>query len=418
MSGILKNIRLIAAAALIFCVTATACIFPSAEPSATQPQQLPSATAGKEEPDIFLGDEGCEASAGGRFVLTDKYLYYIDTDGAINRLPVDGGEAEQLVPAGEYACLNVMGGYIYYLDNTSGIYRCATNSGEAQRLSALTADKLSVRSDGLYYLCAGALWYCSLQGESEQLIYDGIEDFLICGDYVIAVAGNDSYGFDLRPLGADEPFATQAALYTVKDGTVYAETSRGLFCYEGEDFAPRQLPGSFELLPDGIAACDEGILYSPRGTDKVVLRDMITGFEQTVLEDIDEFFVAGGDIIYQKDGRLYAANCNGWQRRLLRYGLPGKMLLSALECSSVTLKCDTDTLHPGQSAMVSVHIDGAPASFQQLMQLSCYIKDNTVLTVSPRNDGLCIYAAGKGETVLRVSTAQKNVFAELLLRVE
>ena len=52
------------------------------------------------------------------------------------------------------------------------------------------------------------------------------------------------------------------------------------------------------------------------------------------------------------------------------------------------------------------------------MQLSCYIKDNTVLTVSPRNDGLCIYAVGKGETVLRVSTAQKNVFAELLLRVE
>ena len=150
MSGILKYIRLISAAALIFCVTAAACVFPSAEPSEPKPQPSPSATADINIPDIFLGDEGCEASAGGRFVLTDKYLYYIDPDGSIKRQPADGGEAELLVPAGDYACLNAMGGYIYYLDNTSGIYRCASNTGEAQKLSALTADKLSVRSDGLY----------------------------------------------------------------------------------------------------------------------------------------------------------------------------------------------------------------------------------------------------------------------------
>ena len=109
-------------------------------------QPVPSATT---PPAYHIPNEvGCESSGGGIFALQGDYLYYIDN--GIYKQHVRGGEP---ILMENIVCdeLNVLGDNLYYT-TSDGIYSLNIYTHIISKVCNITAQKLIVRSDGLYIL--------------------------------------------------------------------------------------------------------------------------------------------------------------------------------------------------------------------------------------------------------------------------
>lgn len=357
----------------------------------------------------------CEG-AGGNYTKNGDMLYFIQEDGAIACAPVRGGETVRLTQAGNRSWLNVIGNRLYWIE-TNGIYTMELSQGEETKLSSLSATKLEVRADGAYYLCSGAIWYCSLSGENEQLIYNGAADFMLCSDLVIAARENPEYGFDLISIGSEEPFITRAAAFTVLNDDICAITDSGVVFASAPDLKTVSAGAGFERLPQSIAICSDGLLYVPRGEERLVLRAR-DGTEQTVLRGVQSPAVIEDTVIFRRNGELYCCLCSGWGIRRLSDGLPEESAEGKLECSVILLEGGKTSLQAGESTYLTVVTDSVSAGAEQLEQLALLIKDETVIKAEIAGDRICITALEAGNTIFRAATAQKNVFAELLFTVE
>ena len=367
-------------------------------------------------PDYLIPNEvGCESSGGGLFTLQGDYVYYIDN--GIYKQHVDGGEP---ILMEKILCdeLNALGDDLYYTTE-NGIYKLNIYTHLIKKICSIPADKLIVRSDGIYFLNGSGIWYSSFSGDNLQLLYGNACDFLSCLDDIIVVSEDPVYGYELKVMGHEEPFANKVALYMVSENNIYAETITGMSVYDAYDgYASKSLPISFSLVPQRIVPVDNGIICQPRGTKKLVLLSLDNGYEQTIVENVDEFYSVNRHIIYKSDQAWYVCNGNGWQIRKLSQGLPPSIQPSTLHCSNIQLKMDTSELLAGTQNNIQVYIDSELADFAELSRLSVYIKDNTVVTLEAIGDSITVRGISAGQTVLRVASGEKNVFAEVLITVK
>ena len=164
---------------------------------------------------------------------------------------------------------------------------------------------------------------------------------------------------------------------------------------------------------------DTGIIYMPRNSSCINLINTETGYERTIIDDADELYCINNYIIYKKDGKLYSCLNNGWQKQYLANGLPPVPSQGELICSNISIKVSSDRLNVNQSATVEVYIDSQPATEQQLNKLAFYIKDNTIINFSRNTEGeMTITATERGQSILRVSGGESNIFAAILIIVE
>jgi len=361
---------------------------------------------------------GCTDAGKGRFALQGDHLYYID-QGAILRQSVAGGTTAIMLGNTDADNLNILGDYLYYTTD-QGIHRLNIYSLNQELICDIPAKSMVVRSDGIFFLCDRALMYCSKEGKNAQLVYDNIDGFASCGDDIIVSVTNPDYGTDLWCMGSGEPFATEVVVFTVRDNIVCAETSEGTYLYDAlADYEATALPVSFELIPSDIMLTDSGIVYMPRNSSNVKLIDTQNGYERTIIENVDELFCLNNYIIYKESGKLYSCLENGWQIRYLANGLPPVQAPGDLICSNITVSASSDTLAPDQSTVLSVLIDSEPATELQLRSLAVYIKDNTVIDLTRNEKGeLVVTATEKGQSIVRISGSESNVFAEILITVE
>ena len=435
LSGLIKFVRLIfkdkrsinrviiaaIIAVLIICAVII-CASPSNnKPTATNtPKPTITVTAQPTlEPDYTVANRyGSQFSGFGRFTHQGNFVYYIYQD-VIYKCHVNGSSAIQLTTTDGGFDINVIGDNILFAQK-DGIYRADIYTGKVYKMHSCAPEKLAAVENTVYYLQDSTLYCYDMPVKSEQTVASSLSDFALCSQGVITVKQNPSYGVDLYLLGSQTPFASNIAEYTVEGDLLYAETVEGMLAYDlSNDCAQSTLPISFDMIPDALVSAGDCILFTPRGSRSVCSKDKASGLTQTVIDEVDEFYYVFGSIIYRTGGQWYACSPNGWQRRLLTDGLAPSIAQASLSCSSLEFRLyDNVVLSPGQSATLSLIINGQPATSAQLQMLAFYIKDNTVLSCSQSGEAIMVTAKATGSTILRVASSEKTVFAEVLITVE
>ena len=190
---------------------------------------------------------GCTSSGKSKFALQGDYLYYIDGS-TVYRQSIDSQESAVMFTQANPDNLNILGNNLFY-SSEQGIHKVDIYTLTQEIICPLVPDKMIVRNDGIFFTVDSALMYCSKFGENTQLVYDNIEDFSSCGDDIIVSVMNKTYGCDLWCMGSGEPFATEVAVYTVRDNIICAETLRGTFIYDCfAEYKATSLPISFDLI--------------------------------------------------------------------------------------------------------------------------------------------------------------------------
>ncbi len=389
----------------------TAAPFPTAEPSPTV------------IPDYTVANHfGSEFSGGGKFTQQGDYLYYIN-DGGIYKQPVKGGTPTLITRQEGCSCLNVIGDNVYFIKN-GGIYSADIYSGNTELIysgtSSATVKKLVATNQYLYFSMQNSLIRYDLSdGTTRTLIYS-MQDFELCGSDVIIITQNSDYGLDLTLLSGTSPIASQVAAYTIDNGIIYAETTDGMMAFDSsKNYEGSSMPISFEMVPSAVYSVDACLLYLPRNSRTVYRVDKLTGNTHTIIDNVDEFYCVWGSIIYRSNDTWYSCSSSGWQRGFLTDGLAVDLAPATLSCSTLEFRLyDSIILSLGQSASLSLLVNGQPATSAQLQMLSCYIKDNTVLTYEITGEVITVTAKAQGSTVLRVASSEKTVFAEVLVTVE
>lgn len=370
------------------------------------------------QPDYTVANQyGSQFSGFGKFTHQGNYIYYIYQN-AIYKCHVNGSSAIQLILTDGGFDINVIGDNILYAQN-DGIYCANIYTGKLYKMHSCSPQKLAAMGNTLYYLQDSTLYSYNMPTKTEQAVASSLSDFAFCGQSIITVKQNPSYGVDLYLLGSQTPFASNIAAYTVENEYVYAEAIEGMLSYDvSNDCAQSALPISFDMIPDVLVSAGDCILFTPRGSHSLYSKDKTTGLTKTVIDEVDEFYYVFGNIIYRTGDKWYTCSANGWQRRLLTDGIAPAIEQGSLSCSSLEFRLyDNLMISPGQTATLNLFINGQPATSAQLQMLALYIKDNTVLSCSQSGDVLMVTGKASGTTILRVASSEKTVFAEVLITV-
>lgn len=179
---------------------------------------------------------------GGRFAYDSKNLYIIglfnesDDESTLYVTDYNGKNKKQISKREDITRIRLEKNKIYYYSVGDDVYTigCMNKKGKNDKTIISLEKSVSsfdVSGGKLYYLSDSKLNQCSLNGEDNKILIEGIDDFVVDGKTVYYEVDDDVYAYNLKKRSKEKLVDSEnVSSLALKGNQLYFKSEKGLMC--------------------------------------------------------------------------------------------------------------------------------------------------------------------------------------------